>query len=153
MNSQHQAPWECVYAKEDKSDCRPGRKPRSDQEYFEILCSCILQAGLNWGVIRGNWKKYRKGFRGFSINRLFKAQSEELLKDPNVLKNTNKVEAIQYNAKEFRRIKKEYGSFSNFLRSLKGKPDKELIILLTKRFKHVGSYTAEYYLHSVGYGG
>ncbi|MHC2994061.1 MAG: hypothetical protein IBV53_00940 [Candidatus Atribacteria bacterium] len=31
-------PWECTYAKEDKSKCRPGNKPKADQKYFEILC-------------------------------------------------------------------------------------------------------------------
>jgi DNA-3-methyladenine glycosylase I len=151
MNRQHQAPWECIYAKEDKSDCKPGKKPGSDQEYFEILCLCILQAGLNWGVIRGNWKKYRKGFCGFSIHRVSKAQAGELLKNPNVLKNKIKVEAIIYNAKEFQRIKKEYGSFFGFLGSLRRMADEAVFKLLIRRFRHVGSYTAEYYLHSVGY--
>lgn len=151
MNKTHQAPWECIYAKEDKSDCKPGKKPGSDQEYFEILCLCILQGGLNWRVIRGNWQKYRKGFYRFSINRLCKAQAEELLNDPNVLKNKNKIEAIMHNAKEFRRIQKEYDSFSNFVGSLGRMTDEELFKLLMKRFRHIGSYTVKYYLHSVGY--
>lgn len=151
MNRQHQAPWECIYAKEDKSDCKPGKKPGSDQEYFEILCLCILQTGLNWGVIRGNWQKYRKGFFGFGIHRVSKAQADELLKNPNVLKNKIKVEAIIYNAKEFQRIKKEYGSFFSFLGSLRCVADEAVFKLLIRRFRHVGSYTAKYYLHSVGY--
>lgn len=151
MDREHQAPWECVYAKEDKSDCNPGKRPKSDQDYFEILCLCILQAGLNWGVMRGNWEKYRKGFRDFSINRLARAQTDKLLKDTNVLKNKNKVAAILYNAQEFQGIRKEYGSFSNFLRTLKHMPNEEILKQMVKRFRHVGSYTGEYYLHSVGY--
>jgi len=151
MSEEHQAPWECVYAKEDKSTCKSGKKPNSDQEYFEVLCLCILQAGLNWGVIRKNWPKYREGFYDFDIDRLSKAQMGKLIKGPNVIRNSKKVEAIVCNAQEFQRISQEYGSFSNFLGSVRQMPDEELLQLLMKRFRHVGSYTAEYFLHGVGY--
>jgi DNA-3-methyladenine glycosylase I len=151
MKNEHRAPWDCIYAKEERSHCKPGKRPRSDQKYFEILCLCLLQAGLNWGLMRKHWKKYREGFFNFDIYRLSKAQTRELLKDTRVIKNRKKVEAIVHNAKEFRMIRREYGSFANFLRSLKQRTDEELFKLLMKRFKHIGSYTIEYYLHSVGY--
>jgi hypothetical protein len=35
-----------TFAKEEKSKCKPEDKPKSDQEYFEILCLCVLQASL-----------------------------------------------------------------------------------------------------------
>lgn len=151
MSNQHHAPWECIYRKEEKSDCKPGKRPRSDQKYFEILCLCLLQAGLNWGSIRKHWQKYKEGFYEFNIPRLSKAQAKELLKDPRVIKNSEKIEAIIYNAREFEKIKRGYGSFSNFLTSLRKSGDKELFKALTKRFKHIGRYTTEYFLHSVGY--
>ena len=151
MGNEHRAPWGCIYSKEDKSDCKPGKRPQLDQEYFEILSLCILQTGLSWGSIRKNWGKYREGFYGFDINRLSKVTSNDLLKKPNAIKNKEKVEAIIYNAKEFQRIKKEYGYFYEFLRSLKEKTKEELLKLLMEQFKHVGEYTIEYYLHSVGY--
>jgi DNA-3-methyladenine glycosylase I len=151
MNKEHQAPWECTYAKEEKNKCKSGEKPKSDQEYFEILCLCILQAGLNWGTIRRNWRKHKNGFHNFNITKLAKAQTKGLVKNPNVIKNNRKLDAIIYNAKEFQKIKKEHGSFGNFMKSLKLMKEKEVFKLFTKRFKHVGSYTVEYYLHSVGY--
>ena len=151
MTKVHRAPWECIYAKEDKSECKPGEEPKSDQEYFEILCLCVLQAGLNWGTIRRNWQRYRNAFFGFDINKLAKAQTEKLIKKPNVIKNRKKVEAIIHNAKEFQKIKEEYGSFRNFLESFRELKNEELFKLLAKRFRHVGIYTAEYFLHSVGY--
>lgn len=147
----HRAPWGCVYAKEDKSCCRPGRTPRSDQDYFEILCLCLLQAGLNWGSIRKHWQKYQEGFYGFDIHRLSKASASLLLKDPHVIRNSKKVEAVIHNAKEFQKIRREFGSFSIFLKCLKKSEGQEWVNALTKRFKHIGSYTAEYFLHSVGY--
>jgi 3-methyladenine DNA glycosylase Tag len=151
MARKHQAPWECIYRKEEKSDCKPGKRPRSDQKYFEILCLCLLQAGLNWGSIRKHWQRYKEGFYGFNIRQLSRAQSKELFKDPRVIKNSKKIEAIIYNAREFQKIKREFGSFSNFLKSFKKSEDEELLEALTKKFKRIGFYTTEYFLHSVGY--
>lgn len=151
MNGQHQAPWECIYRKEDKNNCKPGKRPGSDQKYFEILCLCFLQAGLNWGSIRKHWQKYQEGFYGFDIHRLSKARANVLLKGPHVIKNRRKVEAVIHNAKEFQKIRRELGSFSNFLKSLKKSEGQERLKALTKKFKHIGVYTAEYFLHSVGY--
>ena len=153
MDRQHQAPWECIYRKEDKNDCKPGKRPKSDQKYFEILCLCLLQAGLNWGSIRKHWKKYKEGFYGFDIHRLSKAQTKDLLKDSRVIKNNKKVEAIIYNARMFIKIKGDHDSFSNFLKSLRYLKNEELLKRLSKQFKHIGTYTAEYFLHSVGYQG
>jgi DNA-3-methyladenine glycosylase I len=151
MARKHQAPWECIYRKEEKSDCEPGKRPRTDQKYFEILCLCLLQAGLGWGSVRKYWQKYKEGFHGFDIRQLSRAQTKELFKDPRVIKNRKKIEAIIYNARGFEKIKREFGSFSNFLRSLRKSGDKELLKALANKFKHVGPYTTKYFLHSVGY--
>jgi 3-methyladenine DNA glycosylase Tag len=62
-----------------------------------------------------------------------------------------KIEAIINNAKKFQKIREEKVSFSKFIKSLKGLEEKEVIGVLTQTFAHIGKYTAEYYLHSVGY--
>jgi len=59
---EHKAPWECTYAKEDKSKCKPGIPPKSDQEYFEILSLCVLQAGLGWKMVRKTGQNLSMGF-------------------------------------------------------------------------------------------
>lgn len=147
----HRAPWECIFAEEDKNTCKPGKTPKSDQEYFEILCLCVLQAGLNWGTVRNNWLKIKKGFYGFDVNRLSKTTVSDLIKRPGVYNNKNKVNAIVANAYEFQKIKRDFGTFMNFLISLKKLKDREAVRQLARQFKHVGKYTGEYYLHCVGY--
>ena len=104
-------------------------------------------------MVRRNWSKLRKGFYDFNIERLAKAKTNELLKREGVIKNKNKVKAIIDDAREFQNTVQEVGSFLNFLRSLKGRGDKETIRKLAQRFSQVGEYTAEYYLHSIGYWG
>ena len=144
----HRAPWECTFAREEKSRCQPGIPPKTDQEYFEILALCTLQAGLGWGTIRKNWQKYKLGFCNFSIPELSGKTVGELLGEPGAIKNRRKVEAIINNAREFQKIKQEHRSFSNYLNSL---DNKEAIKTIARKFDHTGEYAAEYYLHSVGY--
>lgn len=126
-SKEHRAPWQCTFAKEDKSKCKSGTPPKSDQEYFEIICLCILQAGLSWGMVRKNWPKFKRGFYDFDIQRLANAKINGLLEREGVIKNENKVKAIINNAKQFENIKQKEGSFSNFLKLLKRKENKEVI--------------------------
>lgn len=148
---EHTAPWECTYAKDEKGRCRPGKKPSSDKDYFEILSLCVLQAGLGWGMVRKDWSKYKRSFLNFKINLLADAEVEDLLGRPGMIKNRKKVMAILNNAKEFRNIKEEHGSFSNFLKTLKEDEDDKAIEELTRRFHYLGEYSVEYFLHSVSY--
>jgi DNA-3-methyladenine glycosylase I len=147
----HSAPWDCVLAKEEEGECRAGGPPETDQGYFEILCLCMLQAGLNWASIRKHWPKYREGFHGFRTGKLARSTPEELLARPGVIKNQRKIEAVIHNAKEFKSIAGEHGSFDAFLETLRPLPKPEQIKALTTRFKHVGPETANYFLHSVGF--
>lgn len=102
-------------------------------------------------AIRKNWGKYRLGFYGFDFNVLANKRLEELLERPGIIRNEKKIEAIIHNAEKFQRIKRDFGSFSNFLESIKHLKNEEVLKLFTRQFKHVGAYTAEYYLHSIAY--
>lgn len=150
-SKEHTAPWECTLTEEEKTVCRPGKIPKSEREYFEILSLCVLQAGLGWGMVRKNWAKFKRFFLGFNINKLADADVEELLNKPGGIKNRKKVFAIINNAQEFQKIKEKYGSFSDFLKVLREEPNDEAIMQLTQRFHHLGKYSGEYFLHSVGY--
>ena len=106
---------------------------------------------MNWGTVRKNWQKYKTGFHDFDIDKLAETQTPGIMKRPNVIRNSRKVEGIVYNAKEFQKIREEHGSFPDFLESLRRIEGEDVSKLLMKRFKHVGPYTIEYYLHCVGY--
>jgi DNA-3-methyladenine glycosylase I len=103
--------------------------------------------------VRKKWKKIKKIFSNFSISKIANYGFEEiesLMKNPHAIRNEKKIRAIVENAREFQEIIAEYGSFREFLRVLKKSPKKKRIKELTKRFKHFGKYSAEYFLHSVG---
>src|SRR5438132_8094756 len=90
----HRAPWECTFAKEQRSRCLPGKKPRTDHKYFEVLSLCILQAGLSWASVRRSWPRYRSAFLDFEIAKLAHATPAALLRRPGALRNRKKVAAL-----------------------------------------------------------
>ena len=151
MADEHRSPWDCVLAKDEEGGCLPGARPATDQQYFEILSLCILQAGLNWSSVRRHWPRYRKGFLGFDPRKLVKAQPETLLGSPDVIRHPKKLAAVVHNAGEFLSIAKEYGSFADFLETLRPLDSRARLKEIAKRFKHVGPETADYFLHSVGF--
>src|SRR5262249_33242774 len=115
----HRPPWECMFAKEQRSRCLPGKKPRTDREYFEILSLCILHAGLSWASVRRNWPRYRNAFLNFEIAKLAHAAPAALLRRPGALRNPKKLAAHVANAQEFERIRAEHGTFARYLRAVK----------------------------------
>ena len=151
MSNEHTAPWDCVYRKDEGNDCRPGAEPAAGQEYFEVLCLSILQAGLNWSSVRKHWPRYREGFRGFRPELLARAEVAELLESPDVIRHPQKVAALVHNAREFLAVEEEHGSFRDFLDTLRPLAERERLKALAKRFKHVGPETADYFLHAVGF--
>jgi DNA-3-methyladenine glycosylase I len=91
-----------------------GKFPNSDSVYFENLTRCIFQAGLNWKVIKSKWSNFQKAFDGFDLNKRSSYGDEDikrLLNDSGIIRNRRKIAATIYNAKEFKRIGEEYGSF------------------------------------------
>lgn len=149
--NEHRAPWGCVYAKDEDEGCEAGEAPASDQGYFEVLSLCLIQAGLNWASIRKHWPRYREGFLSFDIEELARADADDLMNRPGVIKNRRKVEALIQNAREFRSIGREFGSFSAFVETLRPLAGTERLKALSERFRQVGPETADYFLHSIGF--
>ena len=144
----HRAPWECTFAKEEPSRCLPGKRPRTDREYFEVLSLCILQAGLSWAGVRRSWPRYRSAFLDFEIAKLAHEAPSALLRRPGALRNPKKIAALVTNAREFERIRAEHRTFARYLCAVKS--DQDACTILQERFRQVGPYTAEFYLHCVG---
>ncbi len=129
-------------------------KPSNDSEYFENLTRCIFQAGLNWQVVTKKWNNFRTAFRNFNITKVASFNQddiEQLISNPDIIRNKRKIQSTIYNAQEFQRIANEEGSFQSWVDSLdKSNNYRGVVRQLTTRFKHVGQITAHTFLHSVG---
>ena len=74
-----------------------------------------------------------------------------LLKDPGIIRNKGKIQAVIQNAQNFVAIKKRYGSFQKYLDSLDKSDNyanatKDLI----NKFKWLGPPSASLFLYTVG---
>ena len=129
-------------------------RPPSDDAYFENMTHVIFQAGLSWKMITKKWPNFRKAFENFSIDRVSKfddSDLERLLADKGIVRNRRKIEATINNAKEFQRIKRQFGSFQSYLDSLDKSQNYALAIKeLSKQFRRLGPSSARIFFYSIG---
>lgn len=89
-----------------------------DHTLYAMLILECFQAGLSWQCILNKRKAFYEAFDNFDIEKNSSYQEdkvEELLKNPSIIRNRLKINAVTTNAQVFRLIQKEFGSFSNYL--------------------------------------
>lgn len=130
------------------------KRPETDDKYFENMTRIVFQAGLGWKMIDKKWSSFQKAFEYFSVDRVAQfgdAALERLIRDKAIVRNRAKISAAVENARQFRKIKKEYGSFQAYLDSLDKSSNYSLVIKeLGKKFKRLGPSSTRIFLYSVG---
>ncbi len=119
----------------------PRVTPADNNGYFEQITKAVFQAGFSWQVVNNKWPSFQRAFDGFDIDRVAAYTPEDvdrLLGDPGIVRNGRKIEATIANAIQFQVIRREFGSFAKYLRSLDGLPYRERQRVLSKRFKNLG---------------
>jgi DNA-3-methyladenine glycosylase I len=97
-----------------------------DRTLFEFLVLEGAQAGLRWETILRKRDAYRAAFDDFDparVARFTSARVERLLRDPGIVRNRLKVESAVSNARAFRAVQDECGSFDCYVwRFVGGEP-------------------------------
>ena len=97
-----------------------------DKKLFELLILEGFQAGLSWSLILERRSGFREAFEGFDPSKIAKYSQKDytrLMRAPGVIKNKAKLLSTINNAQRFLEIKKEFGSFDNFIwKFVNGKP-------------------------------
>ena len=91
-----------------------------DNYLFEMLILESFQAGLSWECVLNKREDFKKAYDNFNIDKVSCYDSvkiEELRNNKKLIRNKLKIEASINNAKIFRKIQKEYNSFSNYLKT------------------------------------
>lgn len=89
-----------------------------DGKLFEMLILESFQAGLSWECVLNKREAFRKAFDEFDLEKVCGYDEAYLLKlqeNPGIIRNRRKIRAAVNNGKVFRQIKKEWGSFSDYL--------------------------------------
>jgi DNA-3-methyladenine glycosylase I len=97
-----------------------------DRTLFEFLILEGAQAGLSWSTILNKRENYRKAFDRFDPMRVAKydrRKTQQLLRDPGIVRNKLKVASTVGNARAFLQVQEEFGSFDRYIwQFVGGKP-------------------------------
>ena len=89
-----------------------------DHKLFEMLILESFQAGLSWECVLNKREAFREAFDNFDLDMVCAYDEDKmnaLSQNPGIIRNRLKIRAAVNNARIFRAIQAEYGSFSVYL--------------------------------------
>ncbi len=101
----------------DYHDREWGVPVHDDRQHFEFLVLEGAQAGLSWSTILRKRPSYQRAFDRFDpakVARFTPARIRTLVADPGIIRNRRKIESAVGNARAFRSIQAERGSFDAY---------------------------------------
>lgn len=102
----------------DYHDQEWGVPVHDDRKLFEMLILEGMQAGLSWSLILRKRAGYAQAFDGFdasAIARYDENKYQELLTNPEIVRNRLKIQAVIKNARAFLEVQSQAGSFDAFI--------------------------------------
>lgn len=112
----------CDWAKselmKEYHDTEWGKPEHNDDKLFELLILETMQAGLSWETVLKKREHYRIALDYFDVQKIKHygtKKQQELLNNPNIIRNRLKIKSIVTNANAFTAVQKEWGSFSAYL--------------------------------------
>lgn len=90
----------------------------NDEKLFELLILELFQAGLSWEIVLKKREDIRRAFDNFDASKIInydEAKINNLMNNKNIIRNKRKIIATINNAKIFKKIVKEYGSFKDYI--------------------------------------
>ena len=89
-----------------------------DHKLFEMLLLEGFQAGLSWECVLNKREAFREAFDNFDLEKICNYDAnklEELRNNPGIIRNKLKISATVKNAKAFKNIIAEFGSFDKYI--------------------------------------
>ena len=89
-----------------------------DRHQFEHLMMEVMQCGLNWNMMINKREIFRSCFDGFDYDKVAEYGEEDIkriLSTEGMIRSRRKIEAVINNARCFKKIREEFGSFEAYL--------------------------------------
>ena len=99
-------------------DTEWGVPVHDDHIMFEHLMMEAMQCGLSWSLMIKKREVFRACFDGFDYDRIAAYSDEDIERIMNtegMIRSRRKIEAVIHNARCFRKIREEHGSFCDWL--------------------------------------
>ena len=143
-----------------------GKPVHDDAILFEMLVLETFQAGLSWECVLNKREAFRQAFDGFDLDAVCAFGEEKiasLMENGDIIRNSRKIRAAVNNARVFRAIRGQWGSFAAYLwhftkgavihetgQSRSPLSDEVARDLKVRGMQFVGTVTVYAYLQSVG---
>lgn len=143
-----------------------GKLNLHDDYLFEMLILESFQAGLSWECVLNKRENFRCALDSFNIDKIVRYNDEkinELMHNSMIIRNKLKIKAMIENAKIYKNIQSEFGSFHKYLKTFTGDKiiyeydrttsdlsDKISNDLKKRGMKFVGSTVIYSYLQAIG---
>ena len=131
-------------------------KKRTNQEIFELLVMIIFYSGFRATTIEQKEKVILGHLSDYTRVALFNDNDlSRILGDTRMVRNKRKIGSCIFNAKTFKKIVEEHGSFQIYLDSFAANSSFENFVLLKEelqyRFDYLGGTTVYHFLTELGF--
>ncbi len=124
-----------------------------DDRFLSEMTRCVFQAGFVWRVVNQKWEDFEAVFFGFPPEKIVLLSPEQLERfgqNKRIIRNMQKIVAVQHNARFILDVAREHGSFGKFIAQW---PSENLIGLFATLKKHgarLGGMTGQRVLRNMG---
>lgn len=146
--------------------CKP---EHNDQLLYKWLLLETFHVGLSWRLVLSKEPAFAIAFDNYDFNKISEytqVDINRLIEDPGIIRHRGKIEAAINNAQKFLEVRKEWNSFSQYIRHFtKGNivyhqsdeqvtqnqlSDQVTMSMKAYGFKFIGSVTIYSYLQAIG---
>lgn len=127
----------------------------SDKDYYGIMVDVTFYSGFKAAVVSDKLDLIHQYFPDFeSVAKYDRWKVRQILGDNNMIKNVRKVGACIANARTFKRIVSEHGSFRAYVESFEPTQSFENLMILKEeleyKFAYLGRITVYHFLTDIG---
>jgi 3-methyladenine DNA glycosylase Tag len=124
-----------------------------DDRYLSEMTHCIFQAGFVWRVVNNKWDDFEDVFFGFPPEKIVMLSPEQLERfgqNKRIIRNMQKIIAVQHNARFILDVAQEHGSFGKYISRWPSNNLVELFAYLKKHGSRLGGMTGQRVLRNMG---
>lgn len=125
----------------------------TDDRYLSMMTKAINQAGFSWKVIEKKWPEFEEAFFGFDLRKLgllSPEQWEAYTNDRRVVRNWQKIKALQDNVFFVQNVSKQHAGFGRFIADWPASDQIGLMAYLKTNGSRLGGQSALWFLRRVG---
>ncbi|MFC1483224.1 DNA-3-methyladenine glycosylase I [Candidatus Margulisiibacteriota bacterium] len=131
------------------------KRTLSDDDYYDITLTVVFASGFKAGTVSKKKAVIKNHFPNYKIVSTYgNKEVSRIMKDTDMIKNRKKIVACINNAKRFKEIISQYGSFNNYVASFKPKESFENLMLFKEeieyKFDYLGGITAYHFMTDIG---